>query len=481
MAMPPVPSKQLPIVIQGGMGVAVSSWKLANEVSRRGQLGVVSGTALDAVLARKLQDGDAGGHVRRAMDHFPVPGIAQRVLETYYLPNGRKPHQPYRPLPDLTVDPSPEFIELSLVGNFVEVWLAKQGHAGVVGINLLEKIQSAILSATLGAMLADVDYVLMGAGIPKQMPQLLRDFAAGRPGHYLIEVEGATSEYQAVLDPRQHLGDVADRLNRPDFIAIIAQHILASYLARDDRIRPEGFVVEGPHAGGHSAPPRGKLALDDDGDPIYGPKDDANLAAMVGVGLPFWLAGGYTTPEMVAKALDAGAQGVQVGTLFALSKESGLAPELRAQLLQELAAGTLHVRNDPRASPTGFPFKIANLAGTLSEEAEYQARNRICDLGYLRRPYQRPDGTIGYRCASEPVNMYLKKGGDIDETVGRKCLCNSLMANVGFGQLRKDGYIEQAAVTLGQDVSGALELLELYPQGYTGGQAVEWLLSGVEG
>lgn len=46
----------LPALIQGGMGVAVSSWPLALAVSAAGQLGVVPGTALDAVLARRLQD-----------------------------------------------------------------------------------------------------------------------------------------------------------------------------------------------------------------------------------------------------------------------------------------------------------------------------------------------------------------------------------------------------------------------------------------
>ncbi|HEY6553858.1 MAG TPA: nitronate monooxygenase, partial [Vicinamibacteria bacterium] len=46
-----------PQIIQGGMGVAVSSFGLARAVSREGQLGVVSGTALDVVLARRLQSG----------------------------------------------------------------------------------------------------------------------------------------------------------------------------------------------------------------------------------------------------------------------------------------------------------------------------------------------------------------------------------------------------------------------------------------
>ena len=63
----PAPGRSLPRVIQGGMGVAVSSWRLASAVARTGQLGLVSGTALDLVLARRLQDGDQDGAARRAL------------------------------------------------------------------------------------------------------------------------------------------------------------------------------------------------------------------------------------------------------------------------------------------------------------------------------------------------------------------------------------------------------------------------------
>lgn len=69
-----------PVLIQGGMGVNVSAWPVARAVSQRGQLGVVSGTALDAVLARGLQDGDHGGDLRRALAAFPDQDMADRAL-----------------------------------------------------------------------------------------------------------------------------------------------------------------------------------------------------------------------------------------------------------------------------------------------------------------------------------------------------------------------------------------------------------------
>lgn len=468
-----------PTIIQGGMGIAVSSWRLASAVAREGQLGIVSGTALDGVLARSLQDGDPGGHYRRALAHFPSPAIAQRLLDKYFKPQGRD-GAPYRPHSTLTLTPNQSAAELYVAANFCEVWLAKEGHDGLVGVNFLEKIQMGTPTAALGAVLADVDYVIMGAGIPREIPRLLNDLAAGRPGGVGIDVAGATTPHRTTVDPAAVLGeDLPSKIRRPKFLAIVSLHSLASYLFRDPEIRPDGFVVEGPPAGGHSAPPRGKMQLDDDGDPVYAARDIADLSKIDELGLPFWLAGGYSTPEHVATARRAGAQGVQCGTVFALCEESGLRPDLRRRLLSGIASSTLTVRNDPRASPTGFPFKVASLEGTVAKEETYHARPRLCDLSYLRTPYERENGTIGYRCASEPVDAYLKKGGKFEETVGRKCLCNGLMADIGLGQERKDGYVEQPAVTLGQDLAGARELLAAYPDGWDAAAAVRWLAGGV--
>ena len=89
---------ELPKIIQGGMGIAISNWRLANTVSRVGQLGVVSGTGLDVTLARRLQNGDLGGDIRRALQAFPIPKLAQRVLDTFFVPEGKSPNEPFKPV-----------------------------------------------------------------------------------------------------------------------------------------------------------------------------------------------------------------------------------------------------------------------------------------------------------------------------------------------------------------------------------------------
>jgi len=477
MAVPDASS--LPSVIQGGMGVAVSSWPLARAVAATGQLGVVSGTALDAVFARRLQDGDPGGHARAALAAFPVPDVADRVLTRYFRAGGRKPGTTYDPVPRLRLRQDRHAQELAVVANFAEVWLARQGHHGPVGVNFLEKIQMAMPAAAYGAILAGVDVVLVGAGIPRELPRLLAALARHEPVSYPVEVIGsADGQQHAVgLDPAALLGKDLPPLQRPAFLAIVSAHILAEYLARDPGIRPDGFVIEGPSAGGHNAPPRGRVALDDDGQPRYGPRDHADLARVAGIGLPFWLAGGYSTPERLQEALAAGAAGVQAGTLFALSRESGLSQHLRSALLDEARDGTLRVRTNPVASPTGFPFKVAQLPGTIAAPERYRARPRLCDLGHLRVPYLRPDGAVGYRCPGEPEAIFVRKGGDAADAAGRSCLCNGLMASVGLGQTRRGtGYAEDPLVTLGSDLDGVRAMLRLHPDGWSAADAMTWLL-----
>jgi len=213
-------------------------------------------------------------------------------------------------------------------------------------------------------------------------------------------------------------------------------------------------------AGGHNAPPRGALQLDGDGQPIYGQRNVVDLPRLAELGLPFWLAGGYGTPARLGEALSMGAAGVQIGTAFALCRESGLTESNRRALRALSASGEARVYTDPLASPTGFPFKVAPLAGTLSDDEVFRRRERVCDLGFLRRVYRREDGRLGYRCPSEPVDEYLRKGGAVEDTAGRKCLCNALLANVGLAQVRADG--EEASLltvgnhleTLGPLVSG---------------------------
>jgi NAD(P)H-dependent flavin oxidoreductase YrpB (nitropropane dioxygenase family) len=445
------------------MGAGVSSWTLAREVSRAGQLGVVSGTALDSILVRKLWDGDPEGHARRAMAAFPSQDIVRSVLERYFrdggAANASRRGERYKLAPLLRAPLRPERNGLIVLANFVEVFLAKEGHDGVVGINYLEKIQLPTLPSLYGAMLADVDVVLMGAGIPIEIPAVLDRLATHEAVSLRLDVlDAGDRTFELHFDPATiALGTAAAEppapLHRPAFLPIVSAATLAKALLRKSPGGIQGFVVEGPVAGGHNAPPRGQLQLDDRGAPVYGDRDVVDLQQMQAFGVPFWLAGAYGSRERFQEALDAGAHGVQVGTAFAFCEESGLDPALRERFLASIVDGEGDVFTDPVASPTGFPFKVAELTDTLSDEAPYEARPRLCDLGYLRRAYVRADGRLDYRCPSEPVDDYVQKGGKVEDTVGRKCLCNALVTNIGMGQRRPDGYAELPMLTAGDDIA----------------------------
>lgn len=442
------------------MGASVSNWCLAQAVSRIGQLGVVSGTGIDEAVARRLQDGDPGGHIRRVLKHFPFPAMAQRVLNAMFIPGGKAKDAPYRTLPMHTLEGRREPQELSIVGNYVEVSLAREGHSNPVGINYLEKIQMPHLPSIYGALLAGVAVVVMGAGIPLAIPGVLQALSRHEPAEYPIVIpneDGGRETYKQVFDPSHFIeeGYLAETLAIPDFLPIVSSEALASILLRKASGPIDGFIVEGNLAGGHNAPPRGKTIFSESGEPIYGERDNAKLSAFRDMGLPFWIAGSVGSPEGLQQALAEGASGIQVGTAFALCEESGLLPEVRHELIHQALAGEVNVVTDPLASPTGFPFKVALLEGSLSDKTVYQQRKRVCDLGFLREPYRRSDGKTGYRCPAEPVAAYVAKGGAEEETVGRTCLCNALIANVGMPQHLSDGTDEKCLITMGDDLENA--------------------------
>ena len=372
--------------------------------------------------------------------------------------------------------------ELIVIANFVEVFLARENHDGLIGVNYLEKIQLPTLPSLWGAMLAHVDYVLMGAGIPRHIPKVLDQFSQGKAAELPLNLVGMdpSESYVTRFDPRDFSQGDVPWTERPKFLAIVASSVLANRLAKKGDGGIDGFIVEGPSAGGHNAAPRGVLKLNQDGEPVYGSRDQVDLEKFRALALPFWLAGSYGSPERVAEALSQGAVGVQVGTAFAFCEESDLSESIKAEVLQQSRDGCATVQTDPVASPTGFPFKVLQMEGTVSDTSVYEQRERVCDLGFLREGVRNADGKVIWRCPGEPVEQYLNKGGKVACTPGKKCVCNGLFANIGLGQHRKRTGAEAAMVTCGNEVH---ELSQFLPtpsaRSYSAEQVVRYLLSAV--
>ena len=458
------------------MGAAVSNWRLANTVARNGQLGVVSGTALDSVLARRLQMGDSCGAIRRALNKFPWPDMTQRILDAFFVPGGKPVDEPFKLVPLAKKELRTSLVELMVVANFVEVFLAKEGHTGPVGINYLEKIQLPNVPSMLGAMLAGVEVVLVGAGIPLATPGVLDSLSRWEPVAIDLAVEQNPDRHRYVqrFDPRRYFAGDLPELARPNFLAIIASATLAKTMVKRASGVVNGFVVEHHSAGGHNAPPRRVRGAAPGGPPRYGERDIPDLQVIADLDRPFWLAGSNASPEKLAAACAAGAHGIQVGTAFAFSRESGILPEIKHRVLRQQHAGTLTIRTDHNSSPTGFPFKVVELDDSVSDETTYAARPRICDLGYLRQLYAKGESTVGYRCPGEPEQNFLAKGGTREATVGKRCLCNGLLATVGLGQIR-GGVSEPPIVTSGDDCSFLAHVTQRDEVDYGAADVIEYL------
>lgn len=462
-------------VIQGGMGVGVSDYRLSKAVSTYGDtqvaLGTVSGVAAPHVLMNTLRKGDKDGRMRHALAHFPYPETARRVIDTHLeFDDSPKKHNETQWM--FSLKPSRELVELTIAANFALVWLAKEGHDRAISINYLEKAPLPHLPSIYGAMLAGVDVVTVGAGIPLQIPAILDAYARGHPARYRAPVEGAVGEEGLMeFDPVSFFFEPIPVLKRPAFLPIVSTDSLASILAKKLAGKVDGFIVERPTAGGHNAGPRGhEKRFNERGEPVYGESDVPNWAKMRGLKIPFWIGGSFASPLAYSFARARGAQGIQVGSIFALADESGMDPSLARKTRLLGYRGDLDVLTS-NYSPTGFPFKVARIHGTLSDSPVYANRRRVCDKGYLVTLHRATDGNVIARCAAEPEHAFVRKGGKEDDALSKVCLCNGLLATVGLGSPK-----EPPIVTLGNDVDFLQKLMAHEGSTYTTGDALRYLL-----
>jgi nitronate monooxygenase len=461
------------------MGVYVSGYPLARAVSRAGQIGVVSVTAIEQVFVRKLQLGDVGDALKRAASHFPDNNLVKRVWERYSVPKtADKPYQ----VPTWRANPKKSLVELSVLAAFCEVWLAREGHKGQVGINMMQKLQLPTLPYLYGALLAKIDYLLVGAGIPSQFSGFVDTLTKHLPTRMRLTVASPASGearggHELHFDPKEYVDVDLPDTHRPRFLPIITSHILAKHLlAKAGQI--DGFIVENPTAGGHNAPPRQSGLLNELGEPVYSRKDDCDLAEMRNLGVPFYLAGGYGDPVAFQQALSEGAAGVQVGTPFALCEESGITRQMKDKLMDEIEADNLSILASATVSPTGFPFQLAQVEGSLTQACVYESRTRICDVGLLVELYEKEDGSFGTRCSAEPREVYEMKGGTAEGSEGRRCLCNGLLSTVGLPQFRKKRGLtmlteEPPVVTLGKDLSAVRHFMAQGQRVYSATDVIE--------
>ncbi|OJX37896.1 MAG: hypothetical protein BGO78_07565 [Chloroflexi bacterium 44-23] len=501
-------------LIQGGMGVYVSNWHLASTVAKQRPgvcVGTVSGTGLDWVYVRLMQLGDPGGHIQRAFSAFDSQfgtEIGQEIFSRYYIPGGKESSARFKNAPkqvvramdgtaniplsqnsdeSIALSISSDVVELVIISAFAEVWLAKQGHSGRIFINFLKKVELPLIYGMYGAMLAGVDGVVVGAGNPDGLAAIRSKLVNHQPVSIPLPVlyREAGENFHIAFNPDTVAsGNLTKKpLKSPAFLAIASLQNLVKGLAESTSLKPDGFIIEHHTAGGHNASPQGPLMLDQEKQPIYGEIDDPDIEAIRRIGIPFWLAGGYGNKDKLQEAISLGATGVQVGSIFAMSEESGMDPAYRIAFMKQLRneSDDSKLVKTTLVSPTGFPFKVLQLEGTTADDTIYEQRLRVCDIGLLQQlGLSKPDANgmrrLFQRCSAAPIEGYIHKRGLIHNTQDRRCLCNGLLSAVGLGQVVSNGGSparEPAILTLGNHIDGIRRLSR-------NGQARYWVSDVVD-
>ena len=443
----------MPELIQAGMGAYISCSRLANATSRLGALGVVSSVGLRHIVPQQVRSGDQ--EAIEIAKTFPVARYVEELLS--YAPGGKRQNRAIpMDVPDAVKGAFAK--RLSAISAYVEVMRAKKGHRGMVGINVMWKCALTVLPSIYGALLAGVDAFLCGAGVPMELPEIIGKMRRGEDLEYDPLTGTGTHVHMQISE--DGTADVLQSRPMPKLLPILSnfafcKRLLETWNKRVEGSRPDAFVLENHAAGGHNAQPRDKVA--------FGELDQINayFDKVKELGVPIYVAGAFLhggTRKDLLYWQERGAYGIQVGSRFALSEESGLRDDLKKRALEAARDGTLRVVTDTRLSPTGFPFKFVPMEGTLGEQSVRDAQKRGCDLGYLlqSRMLTLPDGSERevYICPAMPEHQYVALGGKLEDTEGRVCLCNALLATAGYSKPDRP-----ALVTLGESAVESSERL----------------------
>jgi nitronate monooxygenase len=128
-----------------------------------------------------------------------------------------------------------------------------------------------------------------------------------------------------------------------------------------EKLGAAAVIVEGTEAGGHLGTDRSIREI---------------LPEVISaVNIPVIGAGGVTDGQGVAEMLKLGANGVQMGTRFALSEESSAAPEWKEMMLKATEEDIVIIH-----SPVGLPGRGIRNPFTQALEANVDVKPKGCDL-----------------------------------------------------------------------------------------------------
>lgn len=256
-------SRLLLPIVQGGMGIGVSAHRLAGSVARLGALGTISSVELRHHHPDLLEQ-SCGCRDKATLDRLNLTALDREIRAA----------------------------------------LAIAAGCGAVAINVMKAV-AAYVGYVRQSCESGAHAIVMGAGLPLDLPELTRDY----PGVALIPI----------------LSDVRG-------IGIVLKKWL-----RKNRL-PDAIVIEHPrYAGGHLGATRAEEIND--------PRFDFE-AVLEGVfallrefgiernRIPLIPAGGINSHDQVRELLALGAAAVQIGTPFAVAVEGDAHPEFKRVLAE---------------------------------------------------------------------------------------------------------------------------------------------------
>jgi nitronate monooxygenase len=256
--------RELKPIVQGGMGVGISAHRLAGTVAANNAVGTLASVDLRRhhpdLMARTTNIG-SGEAAKAAINAANLEALDREIGAARRIAAG----------------------------------------AGLLAVNVMRAV-SEYAAYVRQAAASGIDAIVVGAGLPLDLPEL----AADHPKLALVPILSDARGIALVLKKWERKGRL-----------------------------PDAIVIEHPkHAGGHL----GAARIEDLDDPRFEfeqviPEARALLRAMGAEDkVPLIPAGGINTPQRVRELIALGASAVQVGTAFAVTEESDAHPEFKRVL-----------------------------------------------------------------------------------------------------------------------------------------------------
>jgi len=297
-------------------------------------------------------------------------------------------------LPDFYIEPDGRKASARDAARYeVEAACVETGQKNpFVAINIMVELKREYRESVIGAIQGNVAAIISGAGLPLALPGIVRD-----------------------VDALDHVALI------PIVSSARAAKLICEKWWRNYGYVPDAIVIEGDKAGGHLG-----FKIEDIGNEenslerIFGEVRqcvDDFYRDKGGIHVPIVVAGGIFFKEDIAYWIDqVCADGVQMGSRFAATKESGASLDFKKAIIEAEEDDIIVCSK----SPCGLPFRVIKSSPGY-QEALHNPRKVKCMFGYvLQKDKQTGDF---HRCPAKDTCDFF-------------CICGGLIAGVG----KKSGY-----------------------------------------